>query len=563
MPKARTNIFEQHFDKGLLALTALALVGSIAYFVVGSPFKTPEGLSAGDVCDKVAQAADETLQRLRSKKADPVKVPPIAESLDLAFGEKGGLIRMSEISPRMAPLVQWQPPLIDTSTTTEGEKHALARLLPPEQPVARAGRTTFSVPDPRPLEQLATGAAPETRTVTRAWAAVAAQLDLLEQGRVFRSAGYPLGKFDIPLVILAIHLQRRPASDANAPWEDVEPYRPYSPIVMPALRPRPDGRLSADQIEELERFRKLLLRESDRIVRGQLPPVAAGGTAINYPPIPWLLEGTPEDEDAMSAAPTGGGMELQLPTRGAPQARRAVPTAERRFNKWMNLFEQAMRAGEWDLAAILLEAALGEEGVPSALRERALPKVKELEQKRREAKRPTMRVDFRRPEKMMPIMACDLDPVPGQTYVYRLRYEIVNPFLGEPNTLKDVEDARRLTLLSDWSPPTAPVEIRSDTYFFVTNVNDKTRSAKVEVFRLLRGAIRKFEFSVTLGDSIGKVQNVARDKVDFSTGARVVDIIADSRDPLGGKLVYVDTADGRLLVARDSTDPKYKELTAR
>src|SRR5262249_15946643 len=189
-----------------------------------------------------------------------------------------------------------------------------------------------------------------------------------------------------------------------------------------------------------------------------------------------------EFKEETEAAPERGA----LSRGGRPPPRKVVPVAERRFNKWLSFADQALRLSppDLDLAAILIEAALGEEGVPPNLREKAVAKQKDLNEKLKAAKLPPIRAEARRPEKMMPISAMGLDVASGgQTYVYRIRYEILNPFVGEPGEMKDVADAEKLTLLSDWSPPSARVEIKSDTYFYVTAVNSKARTADVEIFR--------------------------------------------------------------------------------
>ncbi len=567
MPKAKATFIQQHVEKLTLGGCGLVLIGAVVYFLVLSPFKSGEGLGPAELCDAVARAADESRQRVGSRQHPPDtgSKSGARPDLDKVFGsgEDAGLIALAKIEPRYAPIVQWGATLIDTGSSDTGEKHELARLLPPEKPVARAGRATFRIPEAHPLEGMEK-AGGESHEVNRGYAIVAAQLDLLAQGQTYRRAGYGPGKFDAPLVITGVQLQRRPAGDENAPWEDVATWTPFRPIELPEIQFTAEGRFaSSDQGEALISFRKLVQRYADEIAR-TTPPEVVGKTPVEIRPrLPWLIEGDPKTEEMVGdeadapSAPTG-----QMGRPGAGRAaRKVVPVPERRFNKWMSLADQAMRSTppELDLAAILLEAALGEEGVPPNLREKGTAKQKEVDEKRQAAGLPPIRKDPRRPEKMMPICALDLDATAGQTFVYRIRYEILNPFVGEPGEMKDPADAERLTLVSEWSPPSAPVEVRSDTYFYLASVNEKARTAQIEIYRLVSKLWRRDVQTVALGEPIGKSKKERRVNVNYYTGTTAVDILGAD----GGSLVYVDTADGRLherSVARDALDPKRKEL---
>lgn len=565
MPRARSNFFEQHIEKLVLGVSALALIGAVAMFLVSSPFKTADGKGPAEICDEAARAAESARLAVLKKQLPPAQVQKIDTDIAKIINE--GLVAMAKIQPSFGPVVKWNPTLVDMTGGASAEQHELAKLLPPEKPVVRAGRATFNIPEPRTVETLDSPGGPEPHVMTRAWAGVVAQLDLLEQGHVFRAAGYPPGKFDAPLAIVSVQLQRRVASDPSAAWEDVETFKPFQPIPVPEIKISASGRLSAEQGELLHKLREFLGNYGDLIARTPLPSTTVAGSA-EYPPVPWI-DGDPkfDEENAKTGSAGMGSGEVQRPgggagSRGAP---RVEPTPERRFNKWMRAADAAMkgsrdRPADLDLAAILLEAALGEEGVPPAMHDKAATRAKELEQKRKKK----LHDKPRRPEKMMPIAAVDLDATAGQSYAYRIRYEVVNPFYGEASELKNPAEARMPTLMSEWSPPSEPVEIRTDTYFFVKNVNTKNRTADVDVFKLKAGRFVLGKFTVGVGEPIGKKQRVAKQgDVDFSTGAIVVDIVADAKNADSGTLVCVDAADGRLSVRDpllDKKNPKYSQL---
>lgn len=564
MPRARLNFFEKHVEKLVLGVSALALIGAAAMFLVSSPFKTADGKGPSEICDEVARAAENARLAVLKKQLPPAPAQKL--DTDIAKIINQGLIATAKIQPSFGPVVKWAPTMVDMTGGASEEQHELAKLLPPEKPVVRAGRATFNIPEPRSIEAVDATGGPEPQVMTRAWAAVAAQLDLLEQGHIFRAAGYPQGKFDAPLAIVAIQLQRRVAGDPNAPWEDVETFRPFQPVPIPDIRVSESGRLSADQGEQLKKLRDMLSSYGDLIARTPPPNATVGGPA-EYPSIPWISDGDPKTEDENAKTPTGmGSGEVQRPGSGGRTAPRVEPTPERRFNKWTRLADAAMkgtrdRPADYDLAAILLEAALGEEGVPPAMHDKGVARAKELEQKHKKK----LRDKPRRPEKMMPIGAVDLDATAGQSYVYRMRYEVLNPFYGEVSELKNPADARLATLLSDWSPPSEPVEIRTDTYYFVKGVNPKNRTADVDVFKLRGGKFVQGKFTVGVGEAIGKKQRVPKiGDVDFNTGAIVVDVVSDAKNADGGTLVCVDAADGRLSVrdpVLDRKNPKYAQLS--
>ena len=165
------------------------------------------------------------------------------------------------------------------------------------------------------------------------------------------------------------------------------------------------------------------------------------------------------------------------------------------------------------------------------------------------------------PEKLMPLYALDLSVIPGKRYAYRMRYEVYNVFAGNTDIMKDVQDARRITLFSDWSPPSRPIEIKTDTYFYITRAADAARKRQltVTVFKYRRGRWTKNQDTVTIGDVIGEP---AGRLGDFTTDMLCVDIVPNGRDD--ATLVYVNQKDGTVWersYAKDQQDPRYKKLS--
>ncbi len=178
---------------------------------------------------------------------------------------------------------------------------------------------------------------------------------------------------------------------------------------------------------------------------------------------------------------------------------------------------------------------------------------------------------------------------PGKVYRYRMRVRVWNRYLGVPQPLKNPEDARKVVVAGAWSAPTEPVEVRAEHYFFVQGRKVGEPVARVEVWRFHKGSWLKETFDVAVGDVIGGVKTVEtdeldeqlrpkRERIDFSTGAVVLDIRFDEAVPVrltrrdgsftytprqSVTIVYLDPTDGSVhqrTQALDRADPLRKWL---
>src|SRR5262249_59937334 len=105
MPRAKSNFFEQHIEKIVLAVSAIALVTAVVLYVVASPFKTSDGMGPGEVCDAVTRTADETREKVLRRAAPPPTKLPLKTNLQQVFGDcqDCGLIAMAKIQPVIGP----------------------------------------------------------------------------------------------------------------------------------------------------------------------------------------------------------------------------------------------------------------------------------------------------------------------------------------------------------------------------------------------------------------------------------------------------------------------------
>jgi len=147
------------------------------------------------------------------------------------------------------------------------------------------------------------------------------------------------------------------------------------------------------------------------------------------------------------------------------------------------------------------------------------------------------------PDKMMPIAAYDLNAVPGHTYKYRIRYEIINHYAGNAGELRNPNDASQLTLFSDWSPASREVRVEAEKQFFLTAANPRGGQARVAIWEKNRSGFSKNEVEVVVGDKIG------------DTGAQCIDLIFN--EDINGRqdtvMVYI-AKDGSLRQSLLSVD---------
>ena len=121
-----------------------------------------------------------------------------------------------------------------------------------------------------------------------------------------------------------------------------------------------------------------------------------------------------------------------------------------------------------DAAYILARAGAGTLGAKEAESNKAKQLLTEVKAKLPKSRRNDLQEQTHSPDRLMPIVAHDLDVQPGHTYVYRIRYEVFNVYAGNPGELANPEDALKLTVFSGWSPVSRPVEVTSDTYFYLS-----------------------------------------------------------------------------------------------
>ncbi len=117
-------------------------------------------------------------------------------------------------------------------------------------------------------------------------------------------------------------------------------------------------------------------------------------------------------------------------------------------------------------------------------------------------------VDLAKKDKPVLVWAFDDTAEPGKVYQYRLRVGVFNPVAGSDQLIeRDLGKKDQVILWSRFSQVVGPVEIPEMVYLFAKNVQDKTKTATVEVARYKLGYWRTEDFQVRPGESIGKTMD--------------------------------------------------------
>jgi hypothetical protein len=115
------------------------------------------------------------------------------------------------------------------------------------------------------------------------------------------------------------------------------------------------------------------------------------------------------------------------------------------------------------------------------------------------------REDLSKREKPVLFWVFDDTAAPGRTYRYRVRLGVFNPVAGTGQLSdRDLDKKDQVILWSRYSQVTKPVEIQRRIYLFAKDVEDRTKTATVEVARYALGYWRSENFQVQPGEAIGK-----------------------------------------------------------
>ena len=527
MAKQDVGFVDKHMEKAALGACALALLGAVWFSFMSHRFavngETPSEIAKkiGDESESVARTVRNATFKADESKETDSKDDPSAQ-LARWYGEDSeGLIQIAGLQANATRTQPFGTRLLSTSETSMANRHNLAQMVAPRIPIITTGRTGFHLPEEKlSLEEYEeSDSKGQGSGSVRNWVAVAAQVDLVQQDINFISEKYPPGSFP---EIVKVRMQRRDETEPWRGWQEVDTYLPFERPERPTIFSAASNRFT---LEGLSAFRNLIASKQKYIARPKLPE-RGSGDSTTLPGLPYFPEPPStkkEDKRARQWLSLG----------------RAAEAGKRAFKDGADL----------DLAYILARAVINSPKSRAKEVKAAEALLKKVQPKFSKTRAGVMALPSRQPERLMPIVAYDMTAIPGHRYVYRMRYEVYNTYAGNRGELLNRDDAKRLTVMSEWSPRSRVVEIDSDVRFFLTKANTGQNKVTITVFKRKGKEWRKEEFKIGVGDKIGDEIRLGRNKgTNFNTDTVCVDIDFSRR--VNGKkdvaLVYTDTNDGSL-----------------
>ena len=549
----------------VLGACVIGLVGIVILYFVQNPY----GASLSQSFEQATKAADSTLDKFKNAVPPPDlpggpgggEVEVLLQGFRDWFdpNKRIGLIEIARIEGRAARVQRFPTELLPVAETADADRHGLARIDAPGVPIVMTGTSTFDIPPPAALTRIVKSGPFSGDSNERSWVSVGAQVRLKDLLQNYLAAGYKRG--ELGLVVASVDLQRRVVGRGGGEWEPVDTYLPFIPPSRPQLTFDANGEIEVSASKAKERFQNRIRHP----VAQQL--ICGVHEEFSAPPLTEDVRGDKFRHATPPAQPLKHPDEPinldERPTNPTTQARAFLSRARKALEGRI-----PFDVPDPDAASLLACTALGMKHVDSKvvgdirkfLDNDVAPQLKKLNRRPTPAEPPDI-------ETLMPIVALDLNAVAGRTYEYRIRYEIYNYFAGNTDILKDPLDAARLTLLSDWSPPSREVEVKSDIDFWMTKASrQKKNQVQVTVFKTGTGdKVDRRTFSVEVGDAIGGPGSGKTKGIDFSTGLICVDLDFNAR--VDGKndvaMAYVNKTDGTLWVRyfnRDKGDPRFLDL---
>lgn len=626
MRKGSITVFELHVEKVVLGLAALFMVYVVATYLFTTPNTIEynnEEFQPGELSGEVLAEAREMQNRAERVEPDTREVPPLRETVRAEMRES--FLSDSADDPVLEPTlaiaapIHAMPPIAGSSGRGEVR---LVRPLAPDAPVVTAGR---SVVEPRRVviaagdNAQAGGGAAAADTEDVGWVTISAYWPRSLQKQAHEQAGYASYR-TIPYVAgVDVQRQRLLPSGEWSDWEDVSADQAMPRFNVPT--PRFDdvtGRLANK--EALDQAFQALKQNELELLQPSFFPVVRGDQWY----VPELPGRTIEDfrtqqEKEMAAAEEAeeeaGEAEEQPPTMTNPYAGGAYgggsPFGGRDRSRGANPYGaggnpygggrdgnpfgnrdrgetgETREQAEQDLAAAvdailagapaqaktLLESVMENRRASARLERQAeslMERVEDMQLKQRYAA-PRWQLNQREvvateDRQKVAVWYHDDTAAPGETYRYRLRVNLWNRYLNQPQDLANPQMSREAVLRGEWSPPSAPIEPVPDVRFFVNGAVDDGNAVRLTVARWHEGWWYDQTFQVAIGEPIGGVETVEllngqRESLDFATDAIVMDIRDNENVPQrvvqrngavqfverpATIVYYLDTRDGEL-----------------
>jgi hypothetical protein len=565
------ELLEKHVEKGIVGLTALALLAMFYLYFVRSPNTVPYGdeeVSPRELYENIQEDALALERAVRSAAPDEDQEQKSEDfSQQLQKYHAQGIFASAEGQPGL-------PRELHRAATFGGEIEVpgleeiespsgsivLVEPLPPSRPKARTGRA-LAVREPIVIPGLAEPGVAETPPEDEpsepsevVWVTVGAYFNKKAQYDEMIQAGYVPFRSKAYVVGVDVQRQEMLSNGEFSEWEDVEPTvaMPQLEMPVPLFDDETGESLNKDEIRRA--FDAIKAAQPD-LMQPTFYPIEAGDF-WEMPPLEGYEEEDEEEEEeegrtgrappepgrTIVPIPTGPGRTIRGsgprgpggrtggeagPSRGAYSSARSDAERKREARRQIrrDLVEigKLLNQKEYGAARDLASRIVDSEFATAGNRRKAKKMLKHAERLlERQINRGRGASELGRvteevivhPETKAPAVWFHDDTVEaGKTYRYRMRVKLWNRYVGRMRSLQDPEKAKKAVIAGDWSLESEPITVAPSTHFFFSG-SRPPESASVQVWKWRKGRWFEERFDVSVGDVIGGVQKVKTGEFD-------------------------------------------------
>ncbi|MCO6438815.1 MAG: hypothetical protein J5J06_17100 [Phycisphaerae bacterium] len=619
MAKQIVGPLERHLEKAVIGLAALVLLGCVVRYLIASPNQMDLGngkpVSPGQVDDVLATKANEVRERLR--QATPQSQIP--QPLEVEFEQmlnpfpKLGLDDPLTLAAPLGPEI----PIIDPPEVIIGGAK-LVDVLKPPAPTCVQGRSW--------LREDRDGG---VYTFARNWVTCTTVFDRRKQEDL-QAQAYGNTRRDV--FFGPIEMQRR-AQRPDGSWSDDDwqtiPPEPAPGIErirdVPKLTLEEDGRQIVVPVDDLTRYTQFREKLTDpRTQLDLLRPILYGiisGDVWRFAELIPRRELVQQDDEYLSPVQPsprpvdrydfGQEEEVAAPAEEKESEAPQVETLSQRLQDLENRLNKADTEEECiRIYNTLFDIAHNDASATRSEKNRAQDLMQRAEQKQRDLRRQRQRggpggpgpgqqpgEPGEKPREHLPrvqfwvIDSAEGSVEPEATYEYRVRVNLLNRLVGEPNKFDNPDMATVIFVPGPWTEPSSPVAVPPIHEFFVTGADARRKEVTAELFQWFEGYWVKTRERFEVGRPLARTTRAAipdrfggagvdNALVQFDAHVALIDLEFDvpfrersrgaSREgatyPAGGKTdaaVLVDER-GRLdirFVAVDKIHPEKKRYT--
>jgi hypothetical protein len=556
MAKQLVNPIERHVEKIVVAISAAALLGAAALFLISSPNKLELGgamVTPTTIDNAVANRAEEIRDRIRRHKPTSVVPEPLADEFVAATQQPPASVYVAA-APILPPVPQIDPPITKVADFT------LVRVVTPAKPAVTSGRSTVDL------------GAETGNTLFRPldWATVSAIFDRKTQSDLQKHAyGASNGVIYIAPPEIQRRSQRPDGMWSDDDWTTVSLAPTGLPLPLPTLEVEDGANGPMIPLEQRKDLERVLFELTSTVEhRDRLRPLfhtIVNGDPWSFPVLTTYTDVLKQDDELLfpDKPPSESMDDIYELLGGGGEAAAAAdlsPAQQAAANMQLakdTLARAKKERSKYDArsASNLFFEIQQDPAANAGMRNEAKKLLQEAEQlvsqfERAEVTGRGNQAGGQAPGDASDAPARQLLPTQqlwvhdgregsiqgGKTYQYRMRFRIYNLFAGEAGKFEDPNDATKVLVASDWSPPSDPISFEPWEAYFVT-AEDKTKvQAGFEFFRWFYGAwVKSRRHKFGIGDTVkvaqkttvpslltpGKSDSV---EVEYSAGATVLDI---------------------------------------